>query len=145
VESTCVMPSGQQDGGLAARVPVPHPVQSEVPPEPGFLLLLLHRRPPLTQQLLQNRIASTRLPGDHLDLDWPVNRETEENTFPCISKSPLPVRKEPFPASPLPVSKEPFPASLSLHFLFVMSFFLRLHFLFIMSFFLRLQVSTSCQ
>lgn len=73
MESTCVMQSGQEDGGLAALVPVPHPVQSEVPPQTRFLPL----RPPESHQLLQNLLTTTttRLPVDHLDLKQPVSRD----------------------------------------------------------------------
>lgn len=64
--STCVLEPGQEDGRLAALVPVPHPVQTEVPPErPRFL------RPRVSHQLLQNLLSRTRLLVD------PLNRPEE--------------------------------------------------------------------
>ena len=70
LDFTCVSESGQEDGGLAALVPVPHPVQSEVPPEPTLLL-----RPRLSCQLLQNLLTSS-LPTGHLK--HTVQREQEQ-------------------------------------------------------------------
>lgn len=68
---TCVLESGQEDSNLAALVPVPHPVQPEVPPESPILL-----RPLLSHQLLQSVLTSTRLPTEHLN--HPVNKEQDE-------------------------------------------------------------------
>lgn len=68
-----MLESGQEDGGLAALVPVPHPVQSEIPPE-GTLLL----RPLLSQQLLQDLLTSTRLPPAHLNP--PGDKEQEDGS-----------------------------------------------------------------
>lgn len=67
LDFTCVLESGQEDGGLAAVVPVPHPVQSEVPPEPPLLL-----RPRLSCQLLQNLLTSS------LHLKHTVQREQQQ-------------------------------------------------------------------
>lgn len=59
---TCVLQSGQQDGALAALVPVPHPVQSKVRPEPCLL-----SRPPRGEQLLQHLLTHSCLPSQHLN------------------------------------------------------------------------------
>lgn len=61
---------GQEDGSLATLVPVPHPVQSEVFPEPPLFL-----GPPLSHQLHQNLVTTTRLPMDHLN--HPVKKRVE--------------------------------------------------------------------